>query len=169
MRIVRLAFVIFVLVTLQTTLVADLSVRGACADVVMLLPIAVGIVHGRDEGAVAGFAAGLVLDLVVHGTPVGFFALGYTLTGYIVGMTQATVLRAAWWIPVLTAIGGSAIGVLTLGVLAKMVGLEGFLDSHLATVALLVAVVNAILIHPMLRVVRWALPAATGSGRLVIS
>ena len=77
----------------------------------MLLPIAVGIVHGRDEGAIAGFAAGLVLDLVVHGTPVGFFALGYTLTGYIVGMTQATVLRAAWWIPVLTAIGGSALGV----------------------------------------------------------
>src|SRR6478609_8100201 len=134
MRLVRLGLVIFVLVTLQTTLVADLAVRGTCADIVMLLPIAVGIVHGRDEGAVAGFAAGFVLDLVVHGTPVGFFALGYTLTGYVVGMTQATVLRAAWWIPVLTAIGGSAIGVLTLGVLAKIVGLEGYLDSHLLVV-----------------------------------
>ena len=134
------------------------------------LPIAVGIAHGRDEGAVAGFAPGLVLDLVVHGTPVGFFALGYTLTGYIVGMTQATVLRAAWWIPVLTAIGGSAIGVVILGLLAKIVGLEGFLDSHLAVVvAGAVGLVNAVLVLPMLRVVRWALPAPTGSGRLVIS
>jgi rod shape-determining protein MreD len=173
MRFVRLGLIIFVLVTLQTTLIADLAVRRngntTCADIVMLLPIAVGIVHGRDEGAIAGFAAGFVLDLVVHGTPVGFFALGYTLTGYIVGMTQATVLRAAWWIPVLTAIGGSVIGVLTLGLLANIVGLEGFLDSHLAVVAGAVAVVNAVLIHPMLRVVRWALPAPTGAGRLVVS
>jgi rod shape-determining protein MreD len=169
MRAARLAFVIFVLVTLQTTLVADLNVRGTCADIVMLLPIAVGIVHGRDEGAVAGFAAGFVLDLVVHGTPVGFFALGYTLTGYLVGMTQATVLRAAWWIPVLTAIGGSAIGVLILGLLAKIVGLEGYLDSHLVVVAAAVGLVNAVLVLPMLRVVRWALPVPTGAGRLVIS
>jgi rod shape-determining protein MreD len=169
MRAVRLAFVIFVLVTLQTTLVADLNVRGTCADIVMLVPIAVGIAHGRDEGAVAGFASGLVLDLVVHGTPVGFFALGYTLTGYIVGMTQSTVLRAAWWIPVLTAIGGSVLGVVILGLLAKIVGLEGFLDSHLAVVAGAVAIVNAVLVLPMLRVVRWALPAPAGSGKLVIS
>jgi rod shape-determining protein MreD len=158
--------VIFVLVTLQTTLVADLAVKGTCADIVMLLPIAVGIARGRDEGAIAGFAAGLVLDLVVHGTPVGFFALGYTLVGYIVGMTQATVLRAAWWIPVLTAIGGSAIGVLILGLLAKTVGLDGYLDSHLAVVAGAVALVNAVLVLPMLRVVRWALPAPSGAGRL---
>jgi rod shape-determining protein MreD len=169
MKAVRLSLVIFVLVTLQTTLVADLAVRGTCADVVLLLPIAVGIVHGRDEGAIAGFAGGVVLDLVVHGTPVGFFALGYTLTGYIVGITQHTVLRAAWWIPVLTAIGGSVIGVATLGVLAKMVGLEGYLDSHLIVVAAVVAAVNAVLIHPMLRVVRWALPVSSGSGRLVMS
>jgi rod shape-determining protein MreD len=169
MRVVRLGLVIFVLVTLQTTLVADLNVHGTCADIVMLLPIAVGIVHGRDEGAIAGFAAGFVLDLVVHGTPVGFFALGYTLTGYMVGMAQATVLRAAWWIPVLTAIGGSVIGVATLGLLAKIVGLEDFLDTHLIVVAAAVAVVNAVLILPMVRVVRWALPAPAGSGRLVIS
>jgi rod shape-determining protein MreD len=168
MKLARLGFVIFVVVTLQTTLVADLAVRDTCADIVMLVPIAVAIVHGRDDGAIAGFAAGIVLDLVVHGTPVGFFALGYTLTGYIVGMTQATVLRAAWWIPMLTAIGGSAIGIFILGLLAKIVGLEGYLDSHLVVVAAVVGLVNAVLVLPMIRVVRWALPVPTGSGRLVI-
>jgi rod shape-determining protein MreD len=168
MKLARLAFVIFVVVTLQTTLVADLAVRNTCADIVMLVPIAVAIVHGRDDGAIAGFASGIVLDLVVHGTPVGFFALGYTLTGYIVGMTQATVLRAAWWIPVLTAIGGSAIGVFILGLLAKIVGLDGYLDSHLLVVAAVVGLVNAVLVLPMIRIVRWALPVPTGSGRLVI-
>src|SRR4051794_5372975 len=98
MRYARPAFVIFVLVTLQTALFADLDIFGAKAEIVLLMPIAAGIVGGPDRGAVVGFIAGLALDLVVHGTPTGFFALGYTLTGYIVGLTQVAVLRVTWWI-----------------------------------------------------------------------
>src|SRR5207249_3951890 len=115
-RYTRPAFVIFMLITLQTTLLADLDVFGAKGDIVMLLPIAAGIAGGRERGAIIGFIAGLSLDLVVHGTPTGFFALGYTLVDYIVGMVQAGVLRAAWWIPVVTALAGSALGVLKLAV-----------------------------------------------------
>ena len=100
MKYTRPAFVVFVLVTLQTAFFAELDIFGAKADIVMLLPIAAGIAGGRDRGAIVGFIAGISLDLVVHGTPTGFFALGYTLVGYIVGMMQAGVLRAAWWIPV---------------------------------------------------------------------
>ena len=111
-----------------------------------------------------------MLDLVVHGTPVGFFALGYTLTGYIVGMTQATVLRAAWWIPVLTAIGGSALGVVDPRCSwPRSSGSRASSTRTWSWSPAAVAVVNAVLVLPMLRVVRWALPAPTGSGRLVIS
>src|SRR5438477_850979 len=126
----RPAFVVFVLITLQTTLLAELDLFGAKGDIVMLLPIAAGISGGRDRGALVGFIAGLSLDLVVHGTPTGFFALGYTLTGYIVGMTQAGVLRAAWWIPVLSAIAGSTLGIVTLAVVGKFIGLEGLFERH---------------------------------------
>ncbi len=167
MRYARPAFVLFVLLTLQTALFAPLDLFGARAEVVLLLPIAAGIAGGADRGAIVGFIAGLALDLVVHGTPAGFFALGYTLTGYAVGVTQAGVLRAAWWIPVLSAIGGSALGIVMLSVIGKFIGLEGLLDRHLLTVAAVVAVVNALLILPMMRVMRWALPVTTRSGRLV--
>jgi len=165
----RVAVVVFVLVLLQTSLVAGLPIAGVRGDVVLLFAIAVGIARGRDDGAIAGFAAGLVLDFVVHGTPAGFFALGYTITGYLVGMTQATVLRAAWWIPVVTAVAGSGLGVVVLALLAKMVGIEGFLDVHLVTIAFVVAIVNGALVHPMLRVVRWSMPPPQGAGRLVLS
>ena len=168
MKYARPAFVIFVLVTLQTTLLADLDLFGAKGDVVMLLPIAAGIAGGRDRGAIVGFIAGLSLDLVVHGTPTGFFALGYTLVGYIVGMLQAGVLRAAWWIPVVTALGASALGVLTLAVVGKFIGIEGlFAVSRLTRIALVVAGLNALLVLPMLRVTKWAMPVTTRSGRLV--
>jgi ABC-type amino acid transport system permease subunit len=103
----------------------------------------------------------------VHGTPTGFFALGHTLVGYIVGMAQAGVLRAAWWIPVLTTLGGSVLGVVTLAVVGKFLGLEGLFDRHLLTICAVVAVINAALVLPMMRVVRWSLPVVTRSGRLV--
>ena len=167
MRYARPAFIIFVLLTLQTGLFADLDIFGARAEIVLLLPIAAGISSGADRGAWIGFISGLALDLVVHGTPIGFFALGYTLTGYIVGVTQAGVLRAAWWIPVLSAIGGSLLGIVTLAVVGKFIGLEGLFDRHLLTVCAVVAVVNALLISPMMRAVRWAMPVTTSSGRVV--
>jgi rod shape-determining protein MreD len=166
-RYTRPAFVVFVLLTLQTTLFADLDIFGAKGDVMLLLPIAAGINGGRDRGAIVGFIAGLALDLVVHGTPTGFFALGYTLVGYIVGMAQAGVLRAAWWIPVLTAFGGSLLGVVTLAVVGKFLGLEGLFNRHLVTIGAVVAVVNAALVLPMIRVTRWSMPVVTRSGRLV--
>ncbi|MEY2453373.1 MAG: rod shape-determining protein MreD [Acidimicrobiaceae bacterium] len=167
MRYTRPAFVLFVLLTLQTSLFADLDIFGAKGDIMLLLPIAAGISGGRDRGAIVGFAAGLALDLVVHGTPTGFFALGYTLVGYIVGMAQAGVLRAAWWIPVLTAFGASVLGVVTLAVVGKFLGLEGLFDRHLLTICAVVAVINAALVLPMMRVVRWSMPVVTRSGRLV--
>jgi rod shape-determining protein MreD len=167
MRYTRPAFVLFVLVTLQTTLFADLDFFGAKGDIMLLLPIAAGINGGRDRGAIVGFLSGMTLDLVVHGTPTGFFALGYTLVGYIVGMAQAGVLRAAWWIPVLTTIGGSLLGVVTLAVVGKFLGLEGLFDRHLLTICAVVATINAALVLPMMRVVRWSMPVVTRSGRLV--
>src|SRR3954451_17931754 len=155
------------MLTLQTTLIARLEFFGAQADVMMLLPSAAGINGGRDRGAIVGFVAGFTFDLIVHGTPTGFFALGYTLVGYIVGMAQAGVLRAAWWIPVVTALGASALGIVILAVLGKFLGLEGLFDRHLVTVCAVVAVVHALLVSPMTRVARWAMPVMTRSGRLV--
>ena len=167
MKYTRPAFVIFVLVTLQTSVLADLDFFGAKGDIMLLLPIAAGINGGRDRGALVGFLTGLTLDLVVHGTPTGFFALGYTLVGYIVGMAQAGVLRAAWWIPVVTAFAGSVLGVVTLAVVGKFLGLEHLFDRHLLTICVVVPVINAALVLPMLRVVRWSMPVVTRSGRLV--
>lgn len=166
-RYARPAFVIFVLITLQTALFSDIEFFAAKADVVLLLPIAAGISGGADRGAMVGFISGLSLDLVVHGTPVGFFALGYTLAGYVVGMAQAGVLRAAWWIPVLTAIGGSVLGEVVLALVGKFIGREDVLDRGLLRICLAVALINALFILPMLRVVRWAIPVHTRSGRLV--
>jgi rod shape-determining protein MreD len=166
----RTSLLLLILVTLQTTLFADLPVFGARADIMLLFVIAVGLTGGADRGAMWGFIAGLCLDLAVHGTPVGFFALAYTLIGYSVGVLQHGVLRAAWWIPVLSTIVASALGVLALAVIGTMIGQDDLFNTHLLVIAGVVAGFNALLIFPMMRAVRWAIPPDEAtSGRLVRS
>ena len=154
MRGARAGAVLFLVVLLQAGLVADLSILGAHGDIVLLVPIAVGIVHGPERGAFAGFVAGFAVDLLVQ-TPFGLFALSYLLTGYLVGALQSGVLRATWWLPVLAAFTASLVGVVLFVLTATVVGVEGLLEADLIRIALAVAILNSVLILPALRVARW--------------
>jgi len=165
----RTSLLLLILITLQTTLFARLPIFGARADIMLLFVIAAALTGGADRGAMWGFIAGFCLDLAVHGTPVGFFALAYTIVGYCVGVLQHGVLRAAWWIPMVTTIVASALGVLALALIGTMIGQEGLFTQHLLVIAGVVAVVNAFLIFPMMRAVRWAIPEhEPTSGRLAV-
>ncbi|MEO7557040.1 MAG: rod shape-determining protein MreD [Acidimicrobiales bacterium] len=159
MRVTRAALALFTVLVLQTTLFADLAVFGVHADIVLLYAIAAGIIAGPDKGALAGFAAGLGYDLLVIGTPVGLYALAYCLTGYAVGTLQSTVLRASWWIPMVSAMGASALGVAAFAIIGSVLGQPDFLDRRVAKVAIVVALINGALVLPALRVARWAAPA----------
>jgi len=159
MRVARASLALFTVLVLQTTLFADLMVFGVHADIVLLYAIAAGILAGPDKGALAGFAAGLGYDLLVVGTPVGLYALAYCLTGYAVGTLQSTVLRASWWIPMVSAMGASALGVAAFAIIGTVLGQPDFLDRRVAKVAIVVALINGALVLPALRVARWAAPA----------
>lgn len=168
MRQLRLLLVIMTLLVLQTTLVADLPVFAVRADLILLIAIAAGIVGGPDRGAMVGFVAGLSFDLLVSQTPVGLYALAYCLTGYVVGAAHRTVLRSSWWIPVASAFGASLAGVALFAVIGAVLGQDGMVNDRLVRIALLVAVMNAALIRPMLRVVRWSLPMDPRTARLAM-
>lgn len=158
MKAARTSFVLFFTLVLQTTLFADLAVFGVRADVVLLFAIAAGIVGGPDQGAIGGFIAGLGYDLLVVGTPVGLYALAYCITGYVVGTLQGGVMRASWWIPIVSATGASALGVSLFALIGTVLGQEDFLDARLLRIVAVVAVINGALIVPALRIARWAAP-----------
>lgn len=166
MRQVRLVLVLITLLVLQTSLVADLTVFTVRGDLLLLLAVAAGIADGPDRGAMVGFLAGLGYDLLVSQTPAGLYALAYCLTGYAVGMVQGSVLRASWWIPVASGFGASAFGVVLFAMLGTVLGQDGMVNERLTRIALIVAVINALLILPMLRVMRWTLPLDRRAARL---
>ncbi|CAN5687293.1 hypothetical protein BH20ACT2_BH20ACT2_19270 [soil metagenome] len=156
MRGPKVALVVVVALTLQLALVSDLRVAGASGDLLLLVAVAGGIAGGSQHGAIIGFAAGLTFDLFLQ-TPFGLSALAYCLAGYLVGTMQSTVLRAAWWIPVASAIGGSVLGVGLFVVVGEVVGQDDLVSSELPTIVAVVSVLNALLCLPAIRAVRWAL------------
>lgn len=154
MKQARVGALLFIVVLLQAALIRDIGILGSHGDIVLLVPIAVGIAHGPERGAVAGFAAGFAIDLLVQ-TPFGLFSLSYLLTGYVVGAFQSGVLRATWWLPVLAAFAGSVLGVGIFALTATVVGVEGLLDYELIRIAVAVTLPNMVFVLPALRVVRW--------------
>lgn len=152
----RWALVIGVALILQSALVADLELFGSRGDLVLLVVIAAALAGGPDQGAFVGFGAGLALDLLVQ-TPFGLSALAFSITGYAIGSFQGTVLRAVWWIPVLSAGAGSALGIVVFAIGGEMVGQDDLLRSDLAGIIAVVALTNALLILPTIRAARWAM------------
>jgi rod shape-determining protein MreD len=146
--------VIVLALTLQTALVADIRIFGAIGDVMLLVGIAAGIAGGAERGAAFGFAAGLALDLVQPDIPFGLSALAYCIIGYLVGSMQGSVLRASWWIPVLTAVSASAGGVILYVVLGQVVGQQTHLADALPIVVV-VALLNGVLCLAAVRLLRW--------------
>lgn len=151
----RVALAVVLVLVVQLSLAPRLDLVGVHADLLLLLAITGGIAWGPERGALIGFAAGFCADLFQQ-TPFGLSMLVFCLVGFGVGSLQSGILRAAWWIPVLTAAAGSAIGVAVWALAATVVGEAGLLGPRLAVIAGVVALLNGPLAVPVLRLLSWA-------------
>lgn len=152
----RLPPVLLMAVVLHTAVLPELRVFGVAADLLLLVTITAGIASGADRGAAVGFGAGLLADCFLQ-TPFGLSALTYSLVGYGVGAFQATILHTGRWIPVVTTMVASALGVVAFAAIGSVLGQDQLVSARLMTVAGVVAVLNGLLSWPVLRVMRWAI------------
>jgi rod shape-determining protein MreD len=140
----------------QTTVVLEIRLGGASPNIMFLLPIAAGVVAGPVEGASVGFVAGFAADLLTP-TPLGLSALVGTLVGFGVGAISGSLVREVRGLPTVVALGASAVAVMLYAVLGAVLGESQFLHVNVAVVVAVVAVANALLAGPAVRVMRWAL------------
>jgi len=147
--------VIFGVLILQTSLLEGLRAAGIPTDALVLVAVVAGALGGPERGAMVGFVAGLVADLFLQ-TPFGLSALAYCLAGFMTGVLQGNVIRAAWWIMPVTAFIGSAVGVVLYAVIGAMVCQSHLVGPTLGFIALSVGLVNAPLSIPVARAMRWA-------------
>jgi rod shape-determining protein MreD len=98
---------------IQVTLLSRLGLPGATPDLIVVTVVAVAVAMGPLQGAVAGFAAGLVgdvfppADTVVGVNSIVYLGIGF-VAGYVVGNRDRTV-------PGMIAIAGLACGAAALG------------------------------------------------------
>jgi len=151
----RYALVVVTAMVLQRGLFAELRIADAAPDVLLVVAVAAGIAGGPERGAVVGFFCGLALDLMLP-SPLGLAALSYLAAGAAVGRVHSADHRAARWRVMALSALGCAFGVAVFAVLGTVLGQDGYITGHLATIALVVAVAGAVLGPLAVRVCRWA-------------
>jgi rod shape-determining protein MreD len=159
----RVGLVILLFVLVQQTLILDLRIGGIHPDIMILLPIVAGVVGGPSRGASMGFVAGVVADLFLP-TPFGLSALVGTLIGFAVGAATLALDRSSFWLPVVAALAGSALYEVIYAVLGSVLGQPQMLHADLLRIVAVVSIANGVLAIPALRLVTWALPAASTEG-----
>jgi rod shape-determining protein MreD len=117
----RWALVLALLLTallLQLTVLPLLGLPGATPDLLLVTVAALGWAGGEVRGAVAGFVAGLALDLVPPADGVlGLSAVVLTVVGYLAGLLGERRDRGALVTIAAVALlaGGSVLGYAMLG------------------------------------------------------
>ncbi|MCU1460134.1 MAG: rod shape-determining protein MreD [Acidimicrobiales bacterium] len=153
----KVPLVLLVALVLHTAVMGHLRLAGVAPDLMVLIPIVGGLTSGPERGAALGFFCGLAVDLVVQTTPLGLSALAFSIIGYTVGVLEAGILRSSWWIPPATALFASAAGEALYAVSGALVGQTQLVTDRLATIVVVVGVLNAVFALPMLRIVRWSM------------
>lgn len=83
------ALFLLVAVTLQLSALPGLAVAGVTCDLVLIVVVGLALSRGPAFGAVAGFAGGLLLDVVPPADhTAGRWALALALAGYVAGLMR---------------------------------------------------------------------------------
>ena len=97
------AGVVFAAAVLQAALFSSLDLFGGTADVLLLALIGIALARGAVTGALAGFFAGMLLDVMTLDT-LGVSALLYALAGYWTGRYGETTGRDRAHAPLLAVV-----------------------------------------------------------------
>lgn len=107
---------VFAAVIIQVTLLSRLGLPGATPDLVVVTVVALALAMGPTQGATAGFAAGILLDMAPPAdTLLGVNAIIYLVIGFITGFVIDPRDRT---VPVVIGIVGIATAAATMATAA---------------------------------------------------
>lgn len=120
-RALLVALVLVIAVPIQTAILGRFALLGAKPELLILIVVAMGLLHGSLQAAAAGAFAGLLFDSLTA-LPDGLGILVLTSAGAAVGRLRPLLQRPSAWIPPLT-VGIATIASLSVyALLALMVG-----------------------------------------------
>jgi rod shape-determining protein MreD len=148
----KIAALLFVVTIMQVSAFSSVRIGGAAPDVLLVTLVAVALLRGSITGAVAGFLAGLVVDITTLGT-LGLTSLLLTLAGYWAGRYGETTGRGRPHAPLVATVAATVFVELGGYCLDSLLG--GPVAMRSAFLALPAAVIwNALLAYPVFGLVR---------------
>lgn len=149
----RIIAIVFFSVLLQVGLFSQIPLLGSVANLVPVVVVTLGLLGGAVTGAVSGFAAGLLLDVMIGGTP-GVASLALMAAGYLGGRWREGYDIVSSLVPPLLIGALTALTALIYGALTLTLGV----DAPVSVLALrevlvqgLLAVLLAIPVFPLIR------------------
>lgn len=144
MRAMLLFLILGVALILQATVFDFLRILGVKPDLVMLVVILYGFIHGPREGAYVGFLGGLLVDFM-SGHYIGLHALSKMAAGYLAGMGETRLYQENLLIASFIALVGTVVGQTVHYLLLLIVGIKIAAFGALVQVIIPVAMYNVLI------------------------
>jgi rod shape-determining protein MreD len=103
MDVVKAAPLLFVAVLAQVSILGGYSPLGGSPDLLLVVLLSIALLRGSVFGAIAGFGAGLLIDVANLGT-LGFTSLLLTIAGFWIGRYGETTARDRFHAPYLSVL-----------------------------------------------------------------
>ncbi len=148
-------------VIIELTLLSRLDLPGATPDLVIVTVVAIGLSMGPTQGAVAGFSAGILIDVAPPAdTLLGVNAIVYLVVGFITGFAVDPRDRT---VPIeIGIVGLSAAGAtLATSALDTLMGSGRVVWSEVPGMVLTSAVYAVIMAPLIILAVEWVVRKAT--------
>ena len=159
----KAAVLLFVAVLAQVSILGGYSPLGGSADVLLVVLLSIALLRGSVFGAVAGFGAGLLLD-VANLSTLGFTSLLLTIAGFWIGRYGETTARDRFHAPYLSVLVVTLLYAFCALVLRFVLGEA--VPAHAVLTGLPAGLLwNLILTWPVYGVVRRLFPPVDASDR----
>lgn len=84
-KLLRNSIILVIGFVLQVAVAPNIQIGGVDPNFLLLAVITAGIVNGANSGALIGFTAGIIFDMIGIG-PIGLWALVFSAIGYLTGL-----------------------------------------------------------------------------------
>lgn len=152
----RLVPLAFLLLSLQTTVFADVRPAGVALQLMTAFAAAVGVAGGPERGMLAGFVCGVLFDLGTGG-PLGSSAITMGVAGMVAGSVAFLRIEIEWWVAAGFVALGAAVGELAVPVVRTFIGDDDVFSAHLWTIVPVVALAAAVMSPVLVPAGRWCL------------
>jgi rod shape-determining protein MreD len=142
----RIAVVVLAAV-LQVVVVDKIHLPGGHPDLLVLVVVAFGLAAGPQRGAVLGFCAGLLADVMPPtGHIAGRLAFAYTIVGYAAGLLKDPE-ETSVFVTILVVAAGSGAAVILYAAVGGLLG-DARVTTALTVHALIYTVVYDVVLAP---------------------